>query len=276
MARDAAASWEQLVVEYPGVREYREGLAGLYTSLAHQLIGGGEMAEAEAVFRSAAAAWERLAADNPTVPRYAVQLSNTSLQVGERLHYSSNDTAALEWYTKAVESLTRIVTAHPRQADARGRLLLAYAFQATGFSRVRRNADALAAWDKALALDKDLALSPVRGQLRLGRLITTARLGQHAQAVAEAEAEVKGASFFLGASTHYNAACVYAGAVEGAAGDAALAERYAARAVQLLRQAVAKGYRAAAEMRTDRDLDPLRRRNDFAALLWDMAELPAR
>jgi len=40
----------------------------------------------------------------------------------------------------------------------------------------------------------------------------------------------------------------------------------------LLRQAFAKGYANVAHMLKDSDLDPLRRRNDYIGLLWDLAD----
>jgi tetratricopeptide (TPR) repeat protein/tRNA A-37 threonylcarbamoyl transferase component Bud32 len=47
-------------------------------------------------------------------------------------------------------------------------------------------------------------------------------------------------------------------------------EKYAARAVELLRQAVARGYKDAAHMKKDTDLDALRPRDDFQKLLADL------
>jgi hypothetical protein len=51
-----------------------------------------------------------------------------------------------------------------------------------------------------------------------------------------------------------------------------LTERHAAGAVALLRQWFARGYADVAHMLKDSDLDPLRRRPDYAALLWDLAD----
>jgi hypothetical protein len=65
-------------------------------------------------------------------------------------------------------------------------------------------------------------------------------------------------------------------AVRDAAGGAdasRLAPEEAARAVALLRQAVAGGYKDAARLKKDRDLDALRGRDDFRLLL---AELEAK
>ena len=46
-----------------------------------------------------------------------------------------------------------------------------------------------------------------------------------------------------------------------------LQEPYAGRAVELLRQAVAKGYKDIAHLKRDKDLDALRQRGDFKLLL---------
>jgi hypothetical protein len=44
----------------------------------------------------------------------------------------------------------------------------------------------------------------------------------------------------------------------------------------LLRQAFLRGYTNAVHMLKDSDLDPLRRRADYADLLWDLADGPTR
>lgn len=48
--------------------------------------------------------------------------------------------------------------------------------------------------------------------------------------------------------------------------------QYATRAVELLRQAVANGNNNFPHLLKDDDLAPLRGRDDFASLLWDIAE----
>ena len=51
-------------------------------------------------------------------------------------------------------------------------------------------------------------------------------------------------------------------------------ESVAARAVALLQQAVAKSYKDVAHMKKDRDLDALRQRDDFKALLKELETEP--
>ncbi len=61
-------------------------------------------------------------------------------------------------------------------------------------------------------------------------------------------------------------------AVEPGSGmTAAEAQAKAGRAMEVLRQAVAAGYRNLTVMRTDSDLNPLRLRSDFQLLMMDLA-----
>jgi hypothetical protein len=52
--------------------------------------------------------------------------------------------------------------------------------------------------------------------------------------------------------------------------QAELAERYAATAVELLRQAMQRGYNDVANLQQNQDLDPLRPRADFRSLLSEL------
>ncbi len=74
--------------------------------------------------------------------------------------------------------------------------------------------------------------------------------------------------------TLYHSACVHAVASAGLKGDGALADRQAARAVQLLRRGFAKGYFDIGHMVQDSDLAPIRSRPDYLELIWDLAECP--
>lgn len=65
----------------------------------------------------------------------------------------------------------------------------------------------------------------------------------------------------------YDCACVHALAAGSVKDDAALAERYAARAVALLQQAVAAGYKNGQHLLKESDVDALRHREDFQMLL---------
>jgi hypothetical protein len=51
-------------------------------------------------------------------------------------------------------------------------------------------------------------------------------------------------------------------------------DRAAGRAVATLHRAAAAGFRDVAHLLADADLAPLRRRADYAELLWDIADTP--
>ncbi len=94
-------------------------------------------------------------------------------------------------------------------------------------------------------------------------LIVSADLGEQDDPAPRLEAELRkhaGNSLLV-----YNTACGYARASE-AAKDAARGKQYADRAIALLGEALARGYRFE-RLLTDADLDSLRQRPDFQALL---------
>jgi hypothetical protein len=70
------------------------------------------------------------------------------------------------------------------------------------------------------------------------------------------------------ADSLYEFACVYSIA-SGKRADKK--QEYATRAMELLQQAVKAGYRDAAHMKEDSDLDPIRGRDDFKKLLAELA-----
>jgi len=99
----------------------------------------------------------------------------------------------------------------------------------------------------------------------LHRLDALALHGRHTDAAMAADALA--ARWSRDQNILYGCVCVHALASVAIKGDAALAERYAARAVALLRQAVKAGYNNGQHLGKDPDLDALRSREDFRALL---------
>jgi hypothetical protein len=156
-----------------------------------------------------------------------------------------------------------VLRAEPRHVKARWALYYAHHRRAEVLGRLGRPAEALQAWDLTLQMDD----GTYRDGVRLRRAAALARAGQVAAAVAEADALA--AAPGAAAGVLYDGACVFAAAAAVAPGDA---DRHACRAVALLRQAVARGYLDGGHLLRDDDLAGLRRRADFAALLWDLAD----
>jgi tetratricopeptide (TPR) repeat protein len=148
--------------------------------------------------------------------------------------------------------------------------------RARALAQLGRPKDALAVLDRALELSEGRQ----RGPIRASRACALAGIGDHAQAVAEAEevAQQKDVS----AGELYDAACAMSLAAAVVLKDAKLplaeqkkrAEQHAARAVALLRQAKSAGmFRSNAQidyMKNDSDLDPLRDRDDYRQFLADI------
>jgi hypothetical protein len=74
----------------------------------------------------------------------------------------------------------------------------------------------------------------------------------------------------VGADTLYDAGRVCALATAAVKDDAKLQDHYAAHAVELLRQAVAKGYKDMEHLKKDEDLKAPREREDFKNLLEEI------
>jgi eukaryotic-like serine/threonine-protein kinase len=141
---------------------------------------------------------------------------------------------------------------------------------------LERHADALKDLDRALSL----AANANRDWLRGARSLVLVRTGAYRQAVADAwevgSKPTAGANIVRDAAhTHaIAAAAVLKDAPLAAAERDRLADQYAARAVQLLSRAAARGLFASAAARaaleTDAELAPLRSRPDFKKLLADL------
>jgi hypothetical protein len=90
-----------------------------------------------------------------------------------------------------------------------------------------------------------------------------------AEAVAEVAELTKNAN--LNAGQWYNFACVYSVA-SGKMPDNR--QEYTDRAMELLRKSVNAGFKDAANMAKDTDLDPLREREDFKKLVAELEVIP--
>ncbi len=89
-------------------------------------------------------------------------------------------------------------------------------------------------------------------------------------AAAAAAAELIVSAKTLDVSSLYNSACVFAECAAASKDDDTQQNKYADRAMAMLKQAVTAGWKDAAHIRKDTDLDPLRQREDFNKLLAEM------
>jgi tetratricopeptide (TPR) repeat protein len=250
-------------------------LANCYNSLGNIVAGLGKREQAESAYHAALAIQKKLAADFPTVPEYAVALGGTYCNLGSLITASRRVQDALQPYRKAIQLLREVLAKDNRLVMARQFLRNSHWGRALALKKLKRHAEAVRDWDRAIELDE----GPNRRPFRISRAVSLARAGDHVKAVADANALLQG--YDVNGAELYNLACVCALALEaveaaaskGKAESEKLKEQYAERALELLRQASAKGYKEIAHMKKDKDLDPLRQRQDFKKLI---AELESR
>jgi serine/threonine-protein kinase len=260
---------EQLVRDYPDVPDYQVGLGRTQHMLGLLLCSTGRPAQAGIPLSDARKSQEKLARDYPTVTRFRVSLGNTYSSLGLMEALQGKRQTALDWYEQAVRTLEAVLKQEPRQTLARRFLNAAYGRRVETLAQLGRHEDALRDLDRVLQLADGVRSD----SWRLLHAITLARLGQHAPAMAEADALADRPA--TSADTLYNLACVCALCSATVLRDGQMAkpeqnqraEQCAARAVELLKKAAAAGFfKTEAEieqMQKDKDLEPLRRRRDF-------------
>jgi tetratricopeptide (TPR) repeat protein len=227
----------------------------------------GRWQEAEALCRSALEVQEKLVSDKPELPSHLVQRPPNYAGLGDLVRDRGQPREALDWYAKAVAALEPILAKDKRLVAARQSLRDAHWGRARALDLLRRHAEAVQEWEQALALDD----GKYRSVLRLGRAMSQAHLhGDHEKALAEATALAQdgdGRTLEGLARLCAQASAAIASSTQEAGQGAKFQEQYAARAVQLLRQAAGKGHRDRLYLKEGTDLAPLRSRADFQKLL---------
>jgi serine/threonine protein kinase/tetratricopeptide (TPR) repeat protein len=268
--RQALAIQDKLAAEYPVVPRYRQELATSYYNLGVLLAGLGKRPEAEAAYRQALAILEKLATDFRNVSAYPIDLGRSQLNFGELLRTNNQPEQALSWYTRAMATLEEVLRQVKVDVTAQQFLRNSYLGRAQALDTLKRHAEAVKDWDKVI----ELSAETERPGFRLLRAASRVRAGQVDAAIQEAEELAKNGD----ANTLYNVACVFALAADRKGESAAQMskEECANRAVAILQQAVAKGWKDAEHMKKDDDLKALREREDFKKLVSELEAANAK
>jgi tetratricopeptide (TPR) repeat protein/tRNA A-37 threonylcarbamoyl transferase component Bud32 len=245
----------------------RRFLATHHHNLAELLAELGRRDEVEDHWRKALAIRDKLVTDFPDVQEHVLYRAETYYKIGHVMRNSGQPQEALDWYAKVVAALEPILAKEKRLALARRNLCHAHWGRARGFDLLHRHDKAVQNWERALELD-DGNYHPA---LQLGRAISQAHVsGDHRQALAGADTlarDADGRTLEELARLCALASAAIADEGQEPAAAAQFREQYAARAVDLLRQAAGKGYRDIAYLKEGSDLAPLRHRTDFQKLL---------
>jgi serine/threonine protein kinase/Tfp pilus assembly protein PilF len=256
---------ERLATDFPADSQYREHLANSHNNLGVLLYTSGKFTAAEQAYRKALELREKLATDFVAVPGYRIELGGSQCNFGILLRAQKQPRKALEWFARAIATLEEVLRQTPVEIKARLYMRNAYSGRAQAHDDLKQYTEAIAAWDQAV----ELSPAQERGEFRMSRAASRARAGHLAPAMQEAEDLAKNGDAVM----LYNAACLFAlaGASSSAApGLAEAREKCAKRAIDLLRQAVAKGWQDIEHLKTDEDLSVLRERADFQGLVNDL------
>jgi tetratricopeptide (TPR) repeat protein len=257
----ALAIEQKLVREHPATINYRADLAGSYFGLGSVHYPEGRRQEAWDANQKAREIRERLLEEHGSVTQLVAELGKSYRALGVQ---SETAAAAVDWFSKAVETLEGVRKKEPRDREARSQLGAAYEGRARALTRLGRCPEALDDWGRVEELGR-----AERHAARLGLSETLARLGRVSQAVEKA-APLDGPD--LSAEQRVDLARVYAICSRAVAADTQtpasqrgrLAELYASRAVALISQA---GAAAREGLGRDPDFEPLGGRADFQQLL---------
>jgi serine/threonine-protein kinase len=253
-----------------------------------QSRGLGRPADGQVTMNRALALCEALTRESPSVATYALAQAD----ILRNLSISKSDTGD---FRGSIESLMRELPLRERLAKEDpsvivyqcgwGRCLMALSNQTSNVRQLEQSQEYSVQASEIVErlVDKHPLVPEYKNMLariHVTRAGTISMMGDYRQAVAEVEKGVTIAP--QDGLTCYNASCAYAGIAAASGRDAKLpalerqqqAERYALRAVELLRQTKKAGLfqRVAAVtfMTKDPDLDPIRDREDFRAFLREV------
>jgi tetratricopeptide (TPR) repeat protein len=225
-----------LINDHPAIAHYQHMLAGNYNGLATANKCVGRLQEAEGAYRDALRIAEKLAADSPTVPDNQHLVALTLCNFAALYKHQGDFAQAHQLYVQALPHGQAALKANPRHPL----YWWSYMLDLSGLTQTcAGQRDQGAAVDTAVKL-RDLAWNPP--------------------------------------SDTYAAACTLALCIAIVEKDEKASEEERAKQVQfygdqamaMLRDAVAKGYKDAAHMKKDTDLDPLRSREDFKKLVAEL------
>jgi len=257
----AIALGKKLVEEFPAVAGYQFFLANTQRSLGDNLVRNNMRDEAKPEYQSGIAVGKKLAERFPSVPAYQIALGGTYCNFAILFRDDGKTAESLEWYDQAIRILQPAHEKAPRDLTAKVYLFNSHWGRAHAYGRLQRFEEADREWSRVIEL------GPLSEQPKL--YATRAKLRHRREMYAEAVADLREAmkSETWSAGEWYDFACVYAVASSKIADKR---QAYADRAMELLHKAVKAGWMDAAHMRKDTDLDPLRNRDDFKALLAEL------
>ena len=292
---------QKLAAADPASAQAQRDLSVSYDRIGNVHLQHGDTTAALTAYQEILKISQKIAAANPASAQAQRDLSISYERLGNVQLQHGDTKAALDWYVKMYDIKKRLVSADPGSAVAHRDLLISMlnigkvAEQKTEFEK------AIEWYQKALDVPKNIPRPEylanekrvLEGRLRICRgaemvladldaieKVAYADRADVLRAAIQAHVRRKAPDKAIAAANLLERAAKNGGDVYDAACGYALCsalvekpeenERHAARAVALLKQAIAKGYKDVAHLKKDADLDALRGRADFQALLKEL------
>jgi serine/threonine-protein kinase len=282
--RDALSLQKQLVAEFPTVPEYRQQLAGTYNNLSILLKQTERIEESVTAIRDSVAIKKQLAADFPDLPKYRSDLAGGYLNLADVLTETNQAAEAEPLCREAVKLCQSLAVLYPQIPEYQADLANTTDGLADILARRKEFSQARQLLEQAgPPIEKALSANPrnpfyraVYCDNRQHLAETLLHFGEYTLA-AKAATDLARIAFDPVNDT-FKAAALLSRCIPLAEKDdktpvakrQELAKSYADRAMETLRQAVANGYKEAAALKKDADLNPLRSRDDFKKLVAEM------
>jgi serine/threonine-protein kinase len=229
---------QKIADEHPGNAEYRQDLAVSLGGIGFVMRDSGRLPEALAAQEASLAILRSLAEAYPGITEFRYNLANSLIEIGDHARALGRPAQSRTSYEQGLAILKGSLDADPEFTKAR--IVWLQGLRGLGATQLDagRVADAVSTLRRVVAFGEG----------------TPASYGETLNYLAECHA-------LLG-----RAAGVPGSGLPPGEGPVELD-----RAMEMLRRAVAAGYRDVAWMRRDPDLDPLRPRADFQVFLLDLA-----
>ena len=252
----------KLVQQFPAVPDYQDLLANSENGLGSVFDREGDRVAARDKIIQARDIVRNLVDHFPSVPKYRTQLAVFEVNLGRHFVQNGQPAESLDCFSHAIRILS---TGYPSgyQDSQRDRFLeTSYRCRAQALMLVNRYSEAVEDWDQVIlrngpGLQNGYHLSRAEAQVRAGQV-------ESALKVADETNDLDGSR--ISAMGRYRVAALYA----YASGLPESPPRYADRAIELLKKAIDAGFKTPeniTKMISDHDLDPLRGREDFRALM---------
>jgi tetratricopeptide (TPR) repeat protein len=280
--RAGLAIRQKLTDDHPAVTSFRSGLAWSHRQIGILLEEVGLPREAESEFHLALALYQKLANDHPTVTSFRSDLAWSLHNIGILLARSGRPAEAMGLYREELVLREKLTEQNPDVPHYRGELANAAVDAAAAQLILGRIGESRALCERAVALYEGLIRANT--EYRQGLAEALMRFGQVRRAAGDlagaaadwrrAVAALEGLPPRRG-DVRVAAACSHAGLagvaeVPGSGVSAVEGKAEAEKAMGLIRQVVAIGFRELDWLRTEAGLDPLRARPDFQLLLMDV------